>query len=55
MSLKLEQFSTTRDYINAIVTVAQLLRDLGKQVDVEFLAALMIQTLKTYEVSNREH
>ncbi|KAH9645213.1 hypothetical protein HF086_005758 [Spodoptera exigua] len=45
VSLKLEQFSSIRDYITAIMTVAQQLRDLGKKVDDELLAALMLQGL----------
>lgn len=45
VSYKLEQFSNVRDYITAIMKVAQQLRDIGKEVDDEMLAALMLQGL----------
>lgn len=45
VSLKLEQFTTIRDYISTLMTTAQKLCDLGKEIDDELLAALMLQGL----------
>lgn len=45
VSFKLEQFGSVREYITAILKVAQQLRDIGKEVDDEMLAALMLQGL----------
>ncbi|RVE49487.1 hypothetical protein evm_005828 [Chilo suppressalis] len=45
VSLKLEQFTSVRSYVTEIMLVAQQLRDIGKEVDDEMLAALMLQGL----------
>ena len=45
VSLKLEQFSSVQAYVTEIMTIAQSLRDIGKEVDDEMLAALMLQGL----------
>lgn len=45
VSFKLEQFSCMKDYVTQILKVAQQLRDIGKEVDDELLAALMLQGL----------
>ena len=45
VSLKLEQFSSVQAYVTEIMTIAQSLGDIGKEVDDEMLAALMLQGL----------
>ena len=43
VSLKFEQFSSVQAYVTEIMTIAQSLRDIGKEVDDEMLAALMLR------------
>lgn len=45
VSLKLEQFSTVREYVTKAMETAQELEDLGKKIDDELLAALILQGL----------
>lgn len=45
VSLKLEQFMTVREYVTSVLTTAQELSDIGKEVDDELLAALLLQGL----------
>ena len=45
VGLKFEQFSSVQAYVTEIMTMAQSLRDTGKEVDDEMLAALMLQGL----------
>lgn len=45
VSIKLEQFESLRDYVTSMMSVAQQLRELGKEIDDELLAALMLQGL----------
>uniref|UniRef100_A0A2A4JXG9 Uncharacterized protein n=1 Tax=Heliothis virescens TaxID=7102 RepID=A0A2A4JXG9_HELVI len=43
--MKLEQFPTVREYVTSMMMVSQELEDLGKEVDDELLAALLLQGL----------
>ncbi|KAI5636501.1 gag-polypeptide of LTR copia-type domain-containing protein [Phthorimaea operculella] len=45
VSLKLEQFNNMRDYVTATLTTVQRLRDIGKEIDDEMVAMLMLQGL----------
>ncbi|KOB69296.1 Retrovirus-related Pol polyprotein from transposon TNT 1-94 [Operophtera brumata] len=45
VSMKLEQFPSVREYVTSVMMVSQELQDLGKEVDDELLAALMLQGL----------
>ncbi|KPJ16606.1 Retrovirus-related Pol polyprotein from transposon TNT 1-94 [Papilio machaon] len=50
VSMRLEQFQTVEKYVTAILSVSQQLSDIGKDVDDEILATLMLQGLpKKYE------
>lgn len=43
--LKLEQFQSMEEYVTEVLFASQRLRDIGKEVDDELLAALMLQGL----------
>ena len=45
VNLKLEQISSVQAYVTEFMTIAQSLRDTGKEGDDEMLAALMLQVL----------
>lgn len=45
VSMKLEQFQTVREYVTSVMMVSQELQDLGKEVDDELLATLLLQGL----------
>jgi hypothetical protein len=45
VSLKLEHFNSIQAYVTKRMSVSQKLRDIGKEVDDEMLATLMLQGL----------
>ncbi|XP_063392606.1 uncharacterized protein LOC134678087 [Cydia fagiglandana] len=45
VSLRLEQFSSVRDYVTSVMATSQELLDLGKEIDDQLLAALLLQGL----------
>ena len=45
VSLKLDQISSVKAYVTEFMTITLSLRDIGKEVDYEMLAALMLQGL----------